>query len=83
MSSGKPIGVSYLTGSVTPLEKLNPSFRVYELDSQTMLPVRIESHNIEVLAEDPQWKFSHEAKERYGMRDLSPNSFEDLANRMI
>jgi len=49
-----------------------------------MLPIKIETHYIDVKEKPiPQWKLSHEMTEHYGLKDLSPRSFEQLANRML
>jgi len=44
----KPIGVQYWTSSLTSLVDINPSFRVFYVDEQTMLPVKIETHYLDV-----------------------------------
>lgn len=31
----------------------------------------------------PAWKLHHEMTEFYGMPNLSPNSFDELSNRML
>eukprot|EP00347_Sterkiella_histriomuscorum_P016216 403354044 len=82
VKSDKPVGVSYLTGSVTPYENINPSFRVFELDVETMLPLRIQTHFMDISKDEPKWELRHQLPEFYQMEDLSPNSFEKLSNRM-
>jgi len=80
----KPIGVHYWSSSVSTWYEVNPSFRVFIVDEETMLPLRIETHYIDVKERPmPQWKLSHELTDHYHMHDLSPASFESLSNKML
>ena len=47
-SDGRPVGVQYWTGSATSHYQVNPSFRVFEVDSDTMLPVKIHTYIIDL-----------------------------------
>jgi hypothetical protein len=60
----------------------NPSFRVYEMDKRTMLPVKASTYYFDISQPNPEWKLYMEYTERYGMKDLSPSSFEDLNKRI-
>lgn len=63
---------------------VNPSFRVFIVDEKTMLPIKIETHYLDVKERPmPQWKLSHELTEHYKLKDLSPKSFEHLSNKML
>jgi sphingomyelin phosphodiesterase len=42
--NNKPIGVQYWTGSVSTFTETNPSFRVYEVDEETMVPVKVHTY---------------------------------------
>lgn len=82
---GKPIGVNHLAASMTTFTGMNPSFRVITLDAETMLPLKMETHalNIGKANEDDAeavFKLDHEMVEEYGMEDLSPHSFLKLAD---
>ena len=75
-STGKPVHVNYWTGSVTTFAGNNPNFRVIEIDAETMLPVKMETHyfNIADQLVDPKWQLHHEFTELYDLDDLSPKS---------
>ena len=64
-SNGAPVGVQYWTGSATSHYKINPSFRVFEVDAETMLPVKIHTYVIHLRDKIPQWKYDHEMTEYY------------------
>lgn len=95
---GKPIGVNHLVSSMTTFTNANPSFRVITLDAETKLPLKMETHSLNITAanandDDAVFRFSHEMVEEYGMKDMSPGSFlkvaesikgdEDLARKYL
>ena len=80
-STGKPVGVQYWASSLSTWYQVNPSFRVIEVDEETMLPVKMHTYSLDLQTENPTWKYDHEMTELYGMKDLSPSSFVDLANQ--
>jgi hypothetical protein len=51
--SGKPVGVQYWTGSVSTWAAINPSFRVFEVDAETMVPVKAHTYVFNVSESDP------------------------------
>ncbi|CDW84712.1 saposin b domain-containing protein [Stylonychia lemnae] len=79
----KPIAAQFLTGSFTTWRYNNPSFRVFEMDEETMLPLKIYTYVLKVEDKHPKWYLDHEMTEFYGMKDLSPQSFDDLSNRIL
>jgi sphingomyelin phosphodiesterase len=82
----KPTGVHFWSGSVSTWFEVNPSFKVFEVDAKTLLPIKAHTYHLDIANTADQnalgWKYSHEVTERYGMKDLSPSSFVDLANRI-
>lgn len=62
---------------------LNPSYCVYEVDKETLLPLRREtwSFNVEEANKNgqPEWKLYTNWLEDYGMTDLSPTSYVKFA----
>jgi hypothetical protein len=40
VESGKPVGVHFWSASVSSYFAINPSFRVFEFDLETFLPVK-------------------------------------------
>jgi hypothetical protein len=86
IKTNKPTGVHYWSGSVSTWFEVNPSFKVFEVDAKTLLPVKSHTYHVDITntpaTETVAWKYSHEVTELYGMKDLSPSSFVDLANRI-
>jgi len=64
--------VNYWTSSVSTFKNTNPSFRVFEIDSETMLPVKAHTYVFDIARPEDGWKYDHEMTELYGMKDLSP-----------
>ena len=85
--SRKPVGVHYWTGCVSTWGGINPSFRMFEVDAQTMLPVKVHTYVLNMERQNaeelPYWAWDHEMTQYYGMRDLSPASFMELSDRML
>lgn len=81
--TGKAVGIHYWTGSVSTFTFTNPSFRVFEVDEETMLPVKVHTYVYNISEEVPTWKWDHELTEYYNMKDLSPASFDDLSDRIL
>jgi len=46
--SGKPIGVQFWSGSVSTFSEINPSFRVFEFDLETFLPVKATTYFLDL-----------------------------------
>ena len=78
-SDSKSIGVQYTTGSVSTFEQVYPTFRVFEMDEETFLPVKAHTYKLDIHADNPEWKYDHTMPDQYGMPDLRPNSFNLLA----
>lgn len=81
--SSKPVASYYWTGSVSTWEKINPSFRVFEVDEETMLPVKVHTYAFDISDDAPEWKYHHELTELFDMKDLSPTSFDSLSDQML
>jgi sphingomyelin phosphodiesterase len=81
----KPTGVHFWSGSVSSWFEVNPSFKVFEVDTKTMLPVKSHTYVLDITntpIDKQGWKYSHEITARYNMTDLSPSSFVSLAERI-
>ena len=79
----KPIGVSFWASSVTPYLDVNPSFRVFEVDQETMIPLKVHTYALFLNESEPQWRHSHEMAQYYGMKDNSPASYDDLSDKLL
>lgn len=71
-NSSKAVGVQHWTGSVSTFGAVNPSFRMFEVDEETMIPVKIHTYVFNLSDEAPTWKWHHELSSYYNMSDLSP-----------
>ena len=84
--SNRSVHVNHWTAAITTYSEKNtpayPSFRRFIVDEETMLPVKIETYIMDIYAEDPTFKLSHELTEFYNMRDLSPLSFDKLSVKL-
>ena len=73
-------------GSITTWGGLNPSFCVYELDKETLLPVTRQTWSFDIATANkngqPEWSIYTDWLNDYGMADLSPNSYFDFAQRL-
>jgi hypothetical protein len=83
--SGKSIGINIWTGATTPYSDLPayPNFRRIIVDAETMLPIKLESWAIDIEQENPEFYLHHEFTEYYGMKDLSPESFDWLSMQFL
>ena len=46
------VGVHFVTGSVTTFQNNYPTFRLFEIDEETLLPVRVDTYRFDVLKEN-------------------------------
>jgi len=48
-----------------------------------MLPIKALTYVFDIDKPELGWHFSHEMTERFGMKDLSPQSFSDFSDRLF
>ena len=48
IKTGKPTGVHYWAGSVSTWFEVNPSFKMFEVDVETMLPVKSHTYILDI-----------------------------------
>ena len=81
-----PLGVILMTPSVTTEGGKNPSFRIMELDTETMLPIKMEKYFFNVTRandlNEPIWSLMYNYQEEYDLKNLSPSSINNLAERI-
>lgn len=57
-----------------------------EMDPDTMIPVNLQSYSFDMKYanenDEAKWDLDHDFKEVYGLKDLSPKSFNDYADKM-
>lgn len=60
----------------------NPSFRVWEMDKETLVPVNAYNYFFDIKHPEQGWQLHYSLKEEYDLPDLSPNSMIDLGKRV-
>ena len=91
MLDSQPIGVNFIVGSMTPNllygESKNPSFNVVYLDPETMLPVDLDVYAFDLEYANnnnrAKWMKSLSYRDSFGMKDLSPKSFKEYADKLF
>uniref|UniRef100_A0A0N5AF90 Sphingomyelin phosphodiesterase n=1 Tax=Syphacia muris TaxID=451379 RepID=A0A0N5AF90_9BILA len=89
--SSRPIHVNYIAPSLTTYAYNNPAYRIYTVDgdysgsSYTVLDT--DTYSADILTanakdQPPQFKHTYSAKADYGLKDLSPKSWDNLIKRM-
>ncbi|VDO44572.1 unnamed protein product [Haemonchus placei] len=86
--SSTPIGVLYAAPSVTTFADMNPAYRIYEVDySDEFKVVDIKNFYADLNKADenkpPKWELLYTAKAKYGLRDLSPTSWNNVVNSIF
>ena len=79
--------LTQVTGGITPYDGSNPVFVVIDLDPETLFPLDIHSYSFDLFEANargpdikPDWHKIYSYKEQFNMPDLSPKSFQDVAN---
>ena len=71
---------------MTTFTNKNPSFRLYEGDSDTKIVTDILQYRINLTAaninNDTKFNFAYSMKKEYGLEDLSPKSIENLVENL-
>lgn len=87
VSDNKNIGVNLIAGSLTSYTNMNPSFLVIEIDEETMLPINSQTYYFNIshanIYNEPLWLPLHDLTTYYSMEDLSPDSINDFAHRVL
>ena len=81
-----PIGVMTVCGSITNWTGNNPSYCVYELDKETLLPVSRRTYFFDLdeanSSGTPEWKLHTDWIKDYEMASLSPSEYASFASRI-
>jgi sphingomyelin phosphodiesterase len=82
----KPVSEYHLAGSVTTFTGKNPSFRMMDVDKETMLPIRMHTYFLNMTRANfegkPTWEHRYEFTEEYEMEDLSPSSIYEYTDKI-
>ncbi|XP_046446656.1 sphingomyelin phosphodiesterase-like [Daphnia pulex] len=90
----RPVNVAFIAPSLTTYSKLNPGYRTYTVDgprtNSTWAVLDINTYimnltdsNLKGSEVDPVWFELYQAKQEYGLDDLSPQSMDTLFQRMV
>lgn len=79
-------GVQFSSPSLTSYTDINPSMRVFTLESGTFRPLDMVTYRLDIAADgdssNPPIKYSYSVVSDYGMADATPASFEEFVNRL-
>lgn len=82
----KVSGVITVCGSITTFIGVNPSYCVYTLDKQTLLPISRKTYSFDIdeanATGTPNWKLFTDWTNTYGMKNLSPTEYRKLSYRI-
>lgn len=73
----------FTSGTLSTFEQVYPTFRLFELDKKTLVPLKIHTYKLDIFAEDPKWELDHTLPEHFGLKDLRPSEVESIADRII
>ncbi|KZS08591.1 Acid sphingomyelinase phosphodiesterase 3a-like protein [Daphnia magna] len=90
----RPINVAFIAPSLTTYSKLNPGYRTYTIDGQrpgstwavldfNTYIMNLTDANLKGAEVEPVWTELYQAKQEYGLTDLSPQSMDALFQRML
>ncbi|RYD75208.1 MAG: hypothetical protein EOP55_13905 [Sphingobacteriales bacterium] len=89
MNTSETVHHGFVAPSMTTNSHRNPSFRVFEIDADTKLPVNYYQYRLNLTkanSQDPseplQWDIAYDFLTEYGYNDLSIASFDDLRNNI-
>jgi sphingomyelin phosphodiesterase len=76
----------FVTPSITPFSQRNPSFRIFATDEQYEL-VRIDTYYLDLERANAlgkaEWQLEYSLPAAYGMPDLTPGSFNNVASQLL
>ncbi len=81
-ASGEPAGIGHINPALTPNPHLNPSFRVYEIDSETYEFLDYVEYRLNVTkanqAGKAEWAPAYRFTTFFGVKDLSLASYRHI-----
>jgi len=87
-NDSSPVGVIYIAPSLTTYSKLNPSFRIFEVDSETNQIVDYKQYRLNLTkwnqhtTGDIEWDLAYSFLDEYNLNDTSYASVDALADRI-
>ena len=89
LNKNETVNLGFLAPSMTPNSNRNPSFRVYEIDFDTKLPINYYQYRLNLTKAnlDPtqplQWEIAYDFLGTYGYKDLGIATFDDFRNQIL
>ncbi len=86
--TNKVVGVNLLPSSLTTYSQLQPSFRILDIDEQTMRPLNFYDYRLNltkwnnVESEDIQWDLAYDFLKEYNLTDMSMESIEEFIEKL-
>jgi len=80
-----PAAVTWIAPSMTTYAIHHPSFRIFEIDSETNIPVNYYQYRLDIdkwnkrTTGDIEWDLAYDALSYYNLEDLSPRSFDRVS----
>jgi len=78
--SARPVGIAYITPSVTTYAGLNPSYRIYSVDAKSGYMMEISKYYVDVSEANeigsPTWTFAYNASTMYSLDSLFPSNWD-------
>jgi len=90
-SNGRPSHFNWITPSITTGNWNSPAYRIYTIDGNytgstwTVLDAETFTTNLtdaNANNREPQWQLEYDTRREFGMTDLSPESWNDLTERL-
>lgn len=85
-NNSRPISIAYIAPSVTTYQRLNPGYRVYDIDAQSKYVVDHQTYIFNLTEANASnvtnWQLEYSAQSAYNMTDLFPSSWAAVADRM-
>jgi sphingomyelin phosphodiesterase len=88
-ADNSPVGVAIIAPAFTTFSYLKPSFRIIEVDSETNVPVDFHQYRLDLdkYNNNPalttlEWDLAYSFVEQYGLKDMSFDSFDKLADQI-
>jgi len=87
--TNKVNNVLFMPGSLTTYSRRNPSFRIYEIDTETLLPVDYIDYRLDLAkwnnmtdVENIQWDLAYTFSKEYNLPDATYESYDKLTEML-
>jgi sphingomyelin phosphodiesterase len=87
-ADNSPVGAIYIAPSMTTFTGHHPSFRIFEIDSETNIPVNYYQYRLDLDKWNKntigpiEWDLAYNFIEEYGVKDMSFESVDQVADKI-